>query len=733
MDWSMMFGLIASLLGGKPETLNSRATEVVIDTLRIDLPRLPDAVARIMERIEAGKGSPFMVCCVTPQRINLARSDAAYRRVVNHADLVCAGGWGVRLAGSLLGHVLQDEVDELRLFGALLPSLEARRGRVYLLGGAGGAAAPVAAWMAQHHPGIVVAGAEDLAQPAADKVAVVQRIQATQPDLVVAALGKPLEDRWLAENAAAMGAPVVMGAGHVFDVFCLPAAGGGWSVRWAMRGAGWFGMAVAVLLQRVLGGVKPLRTPVASAAKVTEIKVRSGIVLATGYDKDPLWAEAGLSPGLMPLGERSFVQRTLESLADRGCRDVDLFASEHLEALKLLIDDGAQWGMQVRWHAVVDAADALQRMRLLDLPPGELVWLASADTLVRPDALSLAHGAEECWWGHEPLSDAAAGDDALGREMTWTGWACVSAARLDALSRCVGGAGVFEALKVMGIAGRPASRLAALSARTPAALLASERMWLSEVNETHHTLNTLAPGVLVAATARVAPDVQWRPPVVIGERCDIQGGAIVGPHVVLQPNVHLESGTQVSHAVVLAGTYLANGLEVEEAIAGPRGLLSARWGVWLPATATPGLLCSLHGQGHAQRVGVAERALAAVLVLAMVFAWLLHVLTLGWLMRGPLWKDFLGRVGPRLPQVVLSGVPLVGVSAREIIPASVQEAGWADLLDGATPGLISPANAWPEVADDPDAAAWADVHWLLHVNWGERSRIVRAYLNRLSF
>lgn len=729
-----MFGLIASLLGGKPETLGSRASEVVIDTLRIDLPRLPDAVARIMERVEAGKGSPFLVCCITPQRINLARSDAAYRRVVNHADLVCAGGWGVRLAGSLLGHVLHDEVDELRLFGALLPSLEARQGRVYLLGGAGGAAAPVAAWMAQHHPGVVVVGVEDLANPAADKAAVVQRIQAAQPDLVVAALGKPLEDRWLADNAVAMGAPVMMGAGHAFEVFCEPATGMGWSVRWAMRGAGWFGMSIAVLLQRVLGGVKPLRTPVASAVKVADIKVRSGIVLATGYGKDPLWAEAGLSPCLMPLGERSFVQRTLESLADRGCRDVDVFASEHLEALKLLIDDGAQWGMQVRWHAVVDAADALQRMRLLDLPPSELVWLASADTLVRPDALALAHGAEECWWGHEPSTTPSSSDAIAGDEgMDWTGWACVSAARLDALSRCVGSAGVFDGLKAMGIAGRPVSRLGALSARTPADLLASEQVWLSDVNETHHTLNTLAPGVLVAATARVAPDVQWRAPVVIGERCDIQGGAIVGPHAVLQPNVHLESGAQVSHAVVLAGTYLANGLEVDEAIAGPRGLLSARWGVWLPAAATPGLLCSLHGQGSAQRVGVAERALAAGLVLPMLFAWVLHLLTFGQIMRGPLWRDFLGRVGPRLLQVVLSGVPLVGVSARERIPASVQEAGWSDLLDGATPGLISPANAWPDVADDPDAAAWADVHWLLHVNWGERGRIVRAYLNRLSF
>jgi hypothetical protein len=150
----------------------------------------------------------------------------------------------------------------------------------------------------------------------------------------------------------------------------------------------------------------------------------------------------------------------------------------------------------------------------------------------------------------------------------------------------------------------------------------------------------------------------------------------------------------------------------------PAGLLHAAYDVWLPADATGDLLGTTAAAGAAPGITGLER-LAALLTLVVG---LLPVLTLRALGRG---QDFSQRVFPQLPSVVRGERALVGIADQPELPESIHASGWSETLRKAPRGLVRPRDAF--AIADPEAAAWADVHWLLHAGWKERLRLLRAY------
>jgi hypothetical protein len=86
----------------------------------------------------------------------------------------------------------------------------------------------------------------------------------------------------------------------------------------------------------------------------------------------------------------------------------------------------------------------------------------------------------------------------------------------------------------------------------------------------------------------------------------------------------------------------------------------------------------------------------------------------------------LGRLVAALPGVVAGRRPLVGVSRRARWPESIIEAGWLPALTIALPGAVAPSDSPALRLMGAEAAAWAEVHWLLNRSWKERLRILAA-------
>ena len=146
-----------------------------------------------------------------------AQQDAAFRVVLEEADLALADGQGILWAARRLGHPLRERVTGSDAVPALCALAAERSWRVYFLGAAPGVAAEAAQRLQAQHPGLIIAGCYAGSPAAAEEDAICARILAAQPDLLLVAYGAPAQDLWIARHKARLGVPVSMGIGGTLD------------------------------------------------------------------------------------------------------------------------------------------------------------------------------------------------------------------------------------------------------------------------------------------------------------------------------------------------------------------------------------------------------------------------------------------------------------------------------------------------------------------------------------
>jgi len=153
-------------------------------------------------------------CC------NIRRSDAAYAQAVARADMLLPDGIGVELAARMTGVQLTDNLNGTDLVPRLLKEA-ARRGKsVYLFGGKPGAADAAANALIHSTPNLRIAGTRDGYGQAVDTSAVIADINDSGADIVLVALGVPMQEIWVHKNAHLMNAHL-MNAGLILPVGAL--------------------------------------------------------------------------------------------------------------------------------------------------------------------------------------------------------------------------------------------------------------------------------------------------------------------------------------------------------------------------------------------------------------------------------------------------------------------------------------------------------------------------------
>ena len=181
---------------------------VGFDALTMD--QAEQAVLRLMEQ---GGGT---VVTANPEIVLRCRADAEYARAVNGADLVLADGVGDLLAGRILGTPLPERVAGADLVPRVLRDLARRGGSVFLYGGRPGVAEAAAAALEREYPGLRITGTENGYISSGGELTA--RLLALRPDLVLAGLGAPKQELWMAENRDGLHS-VLIGVGGLLDVF----------------------------------------------------------------------------------------------------------------------------------------------------------------------------------------------------------------------------------------------------------------------------------------------------------------------------------------------------------------------------------------------------------------------------------------------------------------------------------------------------------------------------------
>lgn len=90
--------------------------------------------------------------------------------------------------------------------------------RIFFFGSAPGVAEKAKAKAERLYPGIQIAGVRNGFFTAKDEPAIVAQIKDAKPDLLLAALGVPKQEKWLKAHMEELQVPVSIGVGGTFDV-----------------------------------------------------------------------------------------------------------------------------------------------------------------------------------------------------------------------------------------------------------------------------------------------------------------------------------------------------------------------------------------------------------------------------------------------------------------------------------------------------------------------------------
>lgn len=173
--------------------------------VRIDNVTMEEALNKIRDFLNDSRQD--YIVTPNPDFLILAQKDEEFKEILNKADLSVADGIGLIFVSWLTGERLKERVVGVDLVQKL--KVQNIKLKVFLLGGYSGAAEKVAKnWPA------VVGFSED-----ADSIELFAQIRQCQSNVLLAALGAPKQEKWIAQNLAKIpSVKVAIGVGSALDL-----------------------------------------------------------------------------------------------------------------------------------------------------------------------------------------------------------------------------------------------------------------------------------------------------------------------------------------------------------------------------------------------------------------------------------------------------------------------------------------------------------------------------------
>jgi N-acetylglucosaminyldiphosphoundecaprenol N-acetyl-beta-D-mannosaminyltransferase len=163
------------------------------------------------------EGRPHHVVTVNPEFVMASRQNAAFRAVLEAADLCLADGVGLLWAGHILGRPLPERVAGSDLLPRIAERAAQEGWRLFFLGAQPGVAQRAAEVLQARHAGLQVVGTYPGSPGDEEAPEIIGRVRAARPDMLFVAYGAPVQDLWIARHRDALAVPVMMGVGGAFD------------------------------------------------------------------------------------------------------------------------------------------------------------------------------------------------------------------------------------------------------------------------------------------------------------------------------------------------------------------------------------------------------------------------------------------------------------------------------------------------------------------------------------
>ena len=204
-----------------PVEMSTRKLLVVLGVPIDDL-NMSEALARIEEFIAHGRrtGRHHQIATVNADFVVKSLRDPELRLLLQEADMATADGmplvWGARL----LGVHLEGRVTGADLVPALAERAAEKEYTMYLLGAAPGVAARAAELLQERYPKLEIVGVQSPPYRSLLEMerSIADQIREARPDILLVALGKPKQEKWIGMYGQELGVPVMIGVGGTLDL-----------------------------------------------------------------------------------------------------------------------------------------------------------------------------------------------------------------------------------------------------------------------------------------------------------------------------------------------------------------------------------------------------------------------------------------------------------------------------------------------------------------------------------
>jgi len=185
--------------------------------LGISFANCSEAVALNWLETRLAARRPARIAFLNAHCANVAMHDADYAAALHSAELVLPDGSGVALGLRLRGQKLAANLNGTDLIPRLCARLAQAGQAVFLLGGQPGVAEAAAEGLRLAAPGLIIAGTRHGFFTPEQEPDIIRGINASGADVLLVAMGVPLQDAWLARVAPQLRATLSFGVGGLFD------------------------------------------------------------------------------------------------------------------------------------------------------------------------------------------------------------------------------------------------------------------------------------------------------------------------------------------------------------------------------------------------------------------------------------------------------------------------------------------------------------------------------------
>jgi NDP-sugar pyrophosphorylase family protein len=297
-----------------------------------------------------------------------------------------------------------------------------------------------------------------------------------------------------------------------------------------------------------------------------------GVIVVPGSSPLMHGLDAKRSAALLPLGDRPMLQRIVESLVAQKITNIELIVDHAPQSIEALLGNGDRWGGRFRYHLVSKSERPYRSLKImpgLKTEPWILIHAVSYPGMALPVD---AHQKPVLFYGASSEGNS---------HQQWKGTAIFpSDAPIDLFSNLTS-----QELQdhLEGLAAKAQAEVVDaenwLDIASPAAFLRSQTLLLDRRLDGQMISGTeREPGVWISRNVAIHPSVKFIAPVYVGPDSRINRGVRVGPNAVIEGECIVDSSTSIENSFVAAGSYIGEGLELDNAIVDHNLLINVRLG-----------------------------------------------------------------------------------------------------------------------------------------------------------